>query len=142
MTCLSYNMKFSRMESMQYNHSALHPFMVQKEIHVVMILGSSRKYRKWIYIFFVSINTADSKSHINLDIVHNDISKVRTILHSSASLEGNKPAVLELNKGDTLWVRRYDGASYHSSSVPITTYSRDCRRILDLSRRFFVQTII
>nr|XP_022324117.1 multimerin-2-like [Crassostrea virginica] len=85
--------------------------------------GKFTASKKGTYVFFVTVNT-ESKNYIYLDIVHNGASKVRTMSHNTASyLTGSNMAVLELNKGDTVWVSRYDGKSYYSHSVPITTFS-------------------
>ena len=85
--------------------------------------GKFTASKKGTYVFFVTVNT-ESKNYIYLDIVHNGASKVRTMSHNSASyLTGSNMAVLELNKGDTVWVSRNDGKSYYSHSVPITTFS-------------------
>ena len=99
--------------------------------HVVTNIGngydpSTGKFtasKKGTYLFFVTVNT-NSNNYIYLDIVHNGASKVRTMSHNTASyLTGTNMAVLELNKGDTVWVSRYSGQSYYSDSVPITTFS-------------------
>ncbi|XP_022324117.2 multimerin-2-like [Crassostrea virginica] len=85
--------------------------------------GKFTASKKGTYVFFVTVNTV-SKNYIYLDIVHNGASKVRTLSHNTASyLTGSNMAVLELNKGDTVWVSRFDGKSYYSHSVPITTFS-------------------
>ena len=85
--------------------------------------GKFTASKKGTYVFFVTVNT-NGKNYIYLDIVHNGASKVRTMSDNTASfMTGTNMAVLELNKGDTVWVSRYDGKSYNSHSVPITTFS-------------------
>uniref|UniRef100_K1PZ60 Caprin-2 n=1 Tax=Magallana gigas TaxID=29159 RepID=K1PZ60_MAGGI len=75
------------------------------------------------YVFFVTVNMY-IKNYLYLDIVHNDRSKVRTMSHQSASFQtGTNMAVLQLIKGDSVWVSRYTGHGYYSESVPITTFS-------------------
>ncbi|XP_065941351.1 early endosome antigen 1-like [Magallana gigas] len=75
------------------------------------------------YVFFVTAKT-NLKNNLYLDIVHNDRSKVRTMSYNSASFStGTNMAVLQLVKGDFVWVRRKAGQSFHSESVPITTFS-------------------
>ena len=85
--------------------------------------GKFTASNKGTYLFYVTVNT-NSNNYIYLDIVHNGASKVRTMSHNTASyLTGTNMAVLELNKGDTVWVKRNSGQSYYSVSVPITTFS-------------------
>jgi hypothetical protein len=75
------------------------------------------------YVFFVNVNVY-SNSYIYLDIVLNGNSKVRSMSHNSAEyLTGTNMAVLQLNKGDMVWIRRHGGKGYYSNSVPITTFS-------------------
>ncbi|XP_061182709.1 caprin-2-like [Saccostrea echinata] len=75
------------------------------------------------YVFFVNINT-DGANYIYLDIVLNGSSKVRTMSYNSATyMTGTNMAVLQLFKGDTVWIKRNVGKSYYSEGVPITTFS-------------------
>lgn len=75
------------------------------------------------YVFFVAVNAYGSKI-VYLDIVHNGLSKVRTLSHSTAShMAGTNMAVLQLDKGDSVWVCRYSGQGYWTDSVPVTTFS-------------------
>lgn len=75
------------------------------------------------YVFFVHVNALGS-NFIYLDIVINGSSKVRTLAHNSAQFRtGTNMAVLQLVIGDSVWVCRYNGQSYYTHSVPITTFS-------------------
>ncbi|XP_019926227.3 structural maintenance of chromosomes protein 2 [Magallana gigas] len=75
------------------------------------------------YVFFVTVNTYDS-NYIYLDLVLNGSNKVRTMSHSSASfMTGTNMAVLQLYTGNSVWVSCYNGKSYYTDSVPITTFS-------------------
>lgn len=76
------------------------------------------------YVFYVTVNTRGTH-FLYLDIVHNDRSKVRTMSYDSASYTtGTNMAVLQLVKGDFVWVSRNAGQSYYSEAgVSITTFS-------------------
>ncbi|XP_048781202.2 uncharacterized protein LOC125683784 [Ostrea edulis] len=75
------------------------------------------------YVFFVNANVYDS-NYLYLDIVLNGNSKVRSMSHNSANyMTGTNMAVLLLNKGDRVWVRRHGGTGYYSHSVPITAFT-------------------
>nr|XP_034332694.1 caprin-2 [Crassostrea gigas] len=75
------------------------------------------------YVFYVSAVELDSK-HLAIDIVLNSVSKVQAFCDNSASyLTGTNMVVLELLKGDSVWVRYAGGKCYYSYSVPITTFS-------------------
>ena len=79
--------------------------------------------RDGLYVFFVVAVTQSSK-HIRLDIVHDGGSKVRTESHPSDHYQtGTNLAVLKLDKGDYVWVKRADGQGYHTDHVPYTTFS-------------------
>ena len=85
--------------------------------------GKFTASKKGTYVFFVNVNSYLSNT-VYLDIVHNGMSKVRTISHSSASYQtGTNMAVLVLEKGDSVWVKRYAGKGYYTEYVPITTFS-------------------
>ena len=88
--------------------------------------SSSGKFtapRDGTYVFTVTAVSYDN--HIlKVDIVHNGVRKVRTWSDDSASRQtGTNLVVLELDRGDALWVRRYSGQGYSGSSVPLTTFS-------------------
>eukprot|EP00105_Crassostrea_gigas_P008401 XP_011422961.1 PREDICTED: uncharacterized protein LOC105325203 [Crassostrea gigas] len=75
------------------------------------------------YVFFVTVNAYGS-NYIYLNIVLNGSSKVRTMSHNTASyMTGTNMAVLQLFKGNYVWVSRHTGKSYYSNDVPITTFS-------------------
>lgn len=75
------------------------------------------------YVFFVKVNVYGS-NYLYLDIVLNEVSKVRSMSHNTAQyMTGTNLAVLRLNKGDRVWIRRHRGKGYYSNSVPITTFS-------------------
>ena len=75
------------------------------------------------YVFYVTVVT-NAKYFIRLDIVHNGFSKVRTESHAYDIYQtASNLAVLKLDKGDTVWVRRSGGQGYHTDNVPYTTFS-------------------
>ncbi|XP_062613199.1 uncharacterized protein LOC134274967 [Saccostrea cucullata] len=75
------------------------------------------------YVFYVTI-TAYSSNTINVDIVHDRISKVRAHAYGSTSHQtGTNMAVLTLKRGDKVWVQFASGGGYYSDSVPVTTFS-------------------
>lgn len=75
------------------------------------------------YVFYVSAVEYGAQ-HLNIDIVLNSVSKVRAHGSSSASYQtGTNMVVLELQKGDSVWVRYASGKGYHSQSIPLTTFS-------------------
>ncbi|XP_078331316.1 uncharacterized protein LOC111125028 [Crassostrea virginica] len=85
--------------------------------------GKFTASKKGTYVFSVNVNAHGSNT-VYLDIVHNGMSKVRTMAYSSASYQtGTNMAVLVLEKGDSVWVKRYSGKSYYTHDVPITTFS-------------------
>ena len=88
--------------------------------------SSSGKFtapRDGMYIFTVTVVSYGS-NWLYLDIVHDDVRKVRTFLHESARYQtGTNLVVLELDRGDAVWVRRQGGQGYFSQSVPLTTFS-------------------
>lgn len=75
------------------------------------------------FVFYVSA-VGYSSQLIEMDIVLNSVSKVRLHCHSSASYHtGTNMAVLNLQKGDSVWVRHAAGKGYFSHRVPFTTFS-------------------
>ena len=88
--------------------------------------SSSGKFtapRDGTYVFTVTAVSYDS-DYLYLDIVHDGVSKVRTYSTSSASWQtGTNLVVLELDRGDAVWVGRYSGRGYFTNSVPLTTFS-------------------
>ncbi|XP_061185868.1 uncharacterized protein LOC133193972 [Saccostrea echinata] len=75
------------------------------------------------YVFYVTI-TAYSSNTINVDIVHDKVSKVRAHAYGSTSHQtGTNMAVLTLSRGDKVWVQYASGGGYYSESVPVTTFS-------------------
>ena len=75
------------------------------------------------YVFFVTV-VEYVKQFSQVDIVLNGSSKVRTMAHDSASFQtGANMVVLQLQRGDTVWVRSYYCTSYYSYNVPFTTFS-------------------
>lgn len=75
------------------------------------------------YVFFVAVNAYGSKI-LYLKIVHNGSSKVRTYTRNGAGhMTGTNTAVLQLDRGDSVWVSRHTGQGYWTESVPITTFS-------------------
>ena len=88
--------------------------------------SSSGKFtapRDGTYVFTVT-GVSFAKKPLTLDIVHDGVSKVKTWSDSSASHQtGTNLVVLELDRGDAVWVRRNSGQGYYSLSVPWTTFS-------------------
>ncbi|XP_078310878.1 uncharacterized protein LOC144618539 [Crassostrea virginica] len=88
--------------------------------------SSSGKFtapRDGTYVFTVTA-VSYSDNYLNLVIVHDGVSKVRTYSHNSARYQtGTNLVVLELDRGDAVWVERYSGRGYTSVSVPLTTFS-------------------
>ena len=75
------------------------------------------------YVFYITA-VEYSKQHLIIDIVVNSVSKVRAYGHSAASYQtGTNMVVLELQKGDSVWVRHSSGKGYISQSIPLTTFS-------------------
>ena len=76
------------------------------------------------YVFYVSVNEYH-KLGIGLEIVLNNVSKVRLIGYSdSAHQTGTNMVVLNLQKNDGVCVRRYWGKGYYTySDIPLTTFS-------------------
>ena len=88
--------------------------------------SSSGKFtapRDGTYVFTVTAVSFGSNS-LFLDIVHDGVSKVRTYSSNSASWQtGTNLVVLELDRGDAVWVGRGGGQGHYSQSVPWTTFS-------------------
>ena len=88
--------------------------------------SSSGKFtapRDGTYIFYLTVVSHDSK-YLLLDIVHDAVSKVCAYSTGFARYQtGTNLVVLELDRGDAVWVRRYDGLGYYTYSVPMTTFS-------------------
>ena len=75
------------------------------------------------YVFYVTA-VEYSKGDLYVDIVLNSVSKVRTIGDGNSAYQtGTNMVVLNLQKGDSVWVRRYTGKGYASASVPLTTFT-------------------
>ena len=87
--------------------------------------SSSGKFtppRDGTYVFTVTAVSWDS-NYLSLDIVHDGLSKVRTMSEDSARYQtGTNLVVLELDRGDAVWVKRFMGQGYHTNSVPMTTF--------------------
>ena len=88
--------------------------------------SSSGKFtvpRDGTYVFTVTAVSFGS-NYLRLDIVHDGDSKVRTYSSGNAySQTVTNLVVLELDRGDAVWVRRASGRGYYSESVPFTTFS-------------------
>nr|XP_022293110.1 uncharacterized protein LOC111103848 isoform X2 [Crassostrea virginica] len=75
------------------------------------------------YVFYVTA-VEYIKQYLMVDIVLNSLSKVRTIGESNASYQtGTNMVVLNLQKGDSVWVRHASGKGYYTNFVPITTFT-------------------
>ncbi|XP_078315775.1 uncharacterized protein LOC111103845 [Crassostrea virginica] len=75
------------------------------------------------YVFYVSA-LEYSKQHLQVDIVLNSVSKVKLVGDSDAAYQtGTNMVVLNLQKGDSVWVKHVYGKGYWSTSVPATTFS-------------------
>ena len=88
--------------------------------------SSSGKFtapRDGTYVFTVVVVSYDYK-YLTLDIVHDGVSKVGTYSPGSSSRQtGTNLVVLELDRGDAVWVKRSAGQSYYTHPVPYTTFS-------------------
>ncbi|XP_022324172.2 multimerin-2-like [Crassostrea virginica] len=85
--------------------------------------GKFTASKKGTYVFSVNVNSYGT-NHVYFDIVHNGMSKVRTYSDNTASYQtGTNMAVLVLENGDSVWVKRYSGKGYYTQYVPITTFS-------------------
>lgn len=87
------------------------------------ITGKFTAPRDGTYVFFLTV-VSYYKNGIELDIVHDNVKKVKTHSSSSASYQtGTNMVVLVLDKGDSVWVARFSGSGYHGWAVPITSFS-------------------
>nr|XP_022287172.1 myosin-11-like [Crassostrea virginica] len=88
--------------------------------------SSSGKFtapRDGTYVFTVTAVSFGS-NYLSLDIVHDGVRKVRTYSSDTARYQtGTNLVVLELDRGDAVWVKRYYGQGYYTYSVPLTTFS-------------------
>ena len=88
--------------------------------------SSSGKFtapRDGTYVFTVTAVSYDS-DWLTLEIVHDHVSKVRTLSDNSASRQtGTNLVVLELDRGDAVWVESDRGLGYKTDPVPLTTFS-------------------
>ena len=112
-----------------YNPSWLGDILVFP--HVITNKGQGYSYssgkftapRDGTYVFSVTAVSFDSH-WLKLEIVHDGLSKVRTMSEDSARYQtGTNLVVLELDRGDAVWVRRDSGGGYATESVPFTTFS-------------------
>ena len=75
------------------------------------------------YVFTVTA-VSYGGNWLSLDIVHDGVRKVGTWSDNSASYQtGTNLVVLELDRGDAVWVKLTFGKGYYSQSVPMTTFS-------------------
>ena len=88
--------------------------------------SSSGKFtapRDGTYVFTVTA-VSYSNNGLSLDIVHDGVRKVTTYSTGHANYQtGTNLVVLELDRGDAVWVKRDGGRGYNSYSVPLTTFS-------------------
>ena len=76
-----------------------------------------------MYVFYVTA-VEFNKQDLRVDIVLNSVSKVRTMGFSDAIHQtGTNMVVLNLQKGDSVWVRHQYGTGYWTQSVPATTFT-------------------
>ena len=76
--------------------------------------------RAGVYVFFVNVQ-GYSNNDVYVDIVLNGANKVRTMAQTNYDA-GPKLAVLSLQTGDRVWIKRYAGKGYYHDG-PITTFS-------------------
>ncbi|XP_078317159.1 uncharacterized protein LOC144620423 [Crassostrea virginica] len=75
------------------------------------------------YVFYVTA-VEYNKQYLKVDIVLNSVSKVRTMGYSDAAYQtGTNMVVLNLQKGDSVWVMYNDGTGYWTQTVPATTFT-------------------
>ena len=79
--------------------------------------------RAGTYVFYVAAVEYD-KLYLRMEIVINNVSKVRLIGDSGAAFQtGTNMVVQYLKKGDKVRVAHYAGKGYYSASVPLTTFT-------------------
>lgn len=79
--------------------------------------------RAGTYVFYVAAVEYD-KLYLRMEIVINNVSKVRLIGYSGAAFQtGTNMVVQYLKKGDKVRVAHYAGKGYYSASVPLTTFT-------------------
>ncbi|XP_078316992.1 uncharacterized protein LOC111103840 isoform X1 [Crassostrea virginica] len=75
------------------------------------------------YVFYVTA-VEYSKQYLQVDIVQNSVSMVKLLGDDHADFQtGTNMVVLNLQKGDRVWVRHVSGKGYWSASVPATTFT-------------------
>lgn len=75
------------------------------------------------YVFYVSCIEYE-RQDLRLEIVLNNVSKVRTLAYSGTDYQtGTNMVVLSLREGDNVWVKHYYGRGYYSKSIPLTTFT-------------------
>ena len=75
------------------------------------------------YVFYVTAVEYRDQG-ISVDIVLNSVSKVRTMGFSDANHQtGTNMVVLNLQNGDSVWVRHFYGKGFYTQSVPMTTFT-------------------
>ena len=75
------------------------------------------------YVFYVSA-LEYSNQYLQVDIVLNSVSKVKLVGDNQAAYQtGTNMVVLNLQKGDSVWVKHVSGKGYWSASVPATTFT-------------------
>ncbi|XP_078317585.1 complement C1q-like protein 3 [Crassostrea virginica] len=76
-----------------------------------------------MYVFYVAA-VEYQKQFLKLDILINNVLKVRLMGYSSASYQTGTNMVAEyLRRGDVVSVVRNLGTGYHSESIPMTTFT-------------------
>ena len=99
------------------------PHAVTNTGHYNTQTGKFLAPRDGMYVFFVVV-VPYINGELRLDIVHDGNSKVRTDSHSSNLYQtASNLAVLMLEKGDLVWVKRRGGKGYHTTTPPYTTFS-------------------
>ena len=75
------------------------------------------------YVFYVTA-VEYSKQYLQVDIVLNSVSKVKLLGEDDAGYQtGTNMVVLNLQKGDNVWVKHQYGKGYWTQSVPATTFT-------------------